>query len=207
MVYECDLAVFDKQSRCLLLPGQYEIPLRNFVGNFSAKKKKKKNRKEIQLTHDAHQKVPILRFRIAWTKKRYEDFVDYRLDDTDLTYVQSNQIKNVTDFHTGVNYHFFYNNNAGLLTQECNDFICPWCKINCSILFSLLMHLRLCHARFCFEFVPSSERMAKIDVCIDQMYNGSYTGSPLDNTKCKSEPDMYIFVRRRDHPLRAPSYT
>lgn len=52
-------------------------------------------------------------------------------------------------------YQFVYNNNSRQQTEARRDFHCPWCSLNCMALYSLLKHLKLCHARFTFTYVVS----------------------------------------------------
>lgn len=75
-------------------------------------------------------------------------------------------------------YQLIHNNYTRQQT-ETTEFTCPWCALNCCILYSLLKHLKLCHARFVFNFVPIANG-ARIDVSINELYDGSYNGSPHD---------------------------
>lgn len=72
-------------------------------------------------------------------------------------------------------FHFVYNNVSHQTTEltTCKD--CPWCNLNCMSLYSLLKHLKLCHARFTFNFVQAGST-ARIEVAINEMFDGSYTG-------------------------------
>uniref|UniRef100_A0A182Y9E9 VEFS-Box domain-containing protein n=1 Tax=Anopheles stephensi TaxID=30069 RepID=A0A182Y9E9_ANOST len=76
-------------------------------------------------------------------------------------------------------YHFMHNNYSRQQTENTDEFACPWCCLNCGMLYSLLKHLKLCHARFNFNYVPIPEG-ARIDVTINELYDGSYNGSPHD---------------------------
>ncbi|XP_055529889.1 polycomb protein suz12 isoform X2 [Wyeomyia smithii] len=76
-------------------------------------------------------------------------------------------------------YQFVYNNNSRQQTETKLDFHCPWCSLNCSSLYPLLKHLKLCHARFIFTYIPVPNG-ARIDVSINELYDGSYNGSPHD---------------------------
>ncbi|XP_053686215.1 polycomb protein suz12 [Sabethes cyaneus] len=76
-------------------------------------------------------------------------------------------------------YQFVYNNNSRQQTETKLDFHCPWCSLNCSSLYPLLKHLKLCHARFIFTYIPIPNG-ARIDVSINELYDGSYNGSPHD---------------------------
>lgn len=74
-------------------------------------------------------------------------------------------------------YQFLYNNNSRQQTEACEDLHCPWCSLDCGKLYSLLKHLKLCHSRFTFTYVPIAQG-ARIDVAINECYDGSYAGSP-----------------------------
>nr|XP_040233024.2 polycomb protein suz12-B isoform X1 [Anopheles coluzzii] len=76
-------------------------------------------------------------------------------------------------------YHFIHNNYSRQRTETGDDYTCPWCSLNCAVLYSLLKHLKLCHARLNFNYVPIPEG-ARIDVTINELYDGSYNGSPHD---------------------------
>ncbi|XP_021707582.1 polycomb protein suz12 isoform X1 [Aedes aegypti] len=77
-------------------------------------------------------------------------------------------------------YQFVYNNNSRQQTETKSDFHCPWCSLNCGTLYPLLKHLKLCHARFIFTYIPIPPNGARIDVSINELYDGSYNGSPHD---------------------------
>uniref|UniRef100_A0A9J8A7E8 SUZ12 polycomb repressive complex 2 subunit a n=2 Tax=Cyprinus carpio TaxID=7962 RepID=A0A9J8A7E8_CYPCA len=78
-----------------------------------------------------------------------------------------------------VYYQFLYNNNARQQTEARDDLHCPWCTLNCRKLYSLLKHLKLSHSRFIFNYVPHPKG-ARIDVSINECYDGSYVGNPQD---------------------------
>ncbi|KAK7167908.1 hypothetical protein R3I94_002086 [Phoxinus phoxinus] len=78
-----------------------------------------------------------------------------------------------------VYYQFLYNNNTRQQTEARDDLHCPWCTLNCRKLYSLLKHLKLSHSRFIFNYVPHPKG-AKIDVSINECYDGSYVGNPQD---------------------------
>ncbi|XP_065360772.1 polycomb protein Su(z)12 isoform X2 [Calliphora vicina] len=77
-------------------------------------------------------------------------------------------------------YNFLYNNNTRQQTEYTQEVICPWCGLDCMRLYSLLKHLKLCHARFNFTYQPAAQNGARIDVTINDSYDGSYAGSPYD---------------------------
>ncbi|CAG7628836.1 unnamed protein product [Allacma fusca] len=81
-------------------------------------------------------------------------------------------------------YQFLYNNNTRQQTEARDDLRCPWCSLNCWNLYCLLKHLKLCHPRFHFTYVPLSGGLtpkgARIDVSINKSFDGSYSGSAYD---------------------------
>ncbi|XP_054593080.2 polycomb protein suz12-B [Nothobranchius furzeri] len=76
-------------------------------------------------------------------------------------------------------YQFQYNNNTRQQTEARDDLHCPWCTLNCRKLYSLLKHLKLSHSRFIFNYVPHPKG-AKVEVSINDCYDGSYAGNPQD---------------------------
>lgn len=254
IVYESEMVVFDKHNRCLLSEGEYELSLQeridaaanvaaaanvvNGAGGgggkarlpFSPKKHATWENSDIESlvkpAFETYQKLPVLKFRLAWTKERSADLVDRPLPITlaakqkqhdqlmtsngsggggvngDAVVVNKNNNEvAVTDDvgggtgteTAGVDYHFIYNNNTRQQTEACKDYQCPWCSLNCMALYGLLKHLKLCHARLNFTYVPQQSAAsatsgvggagkirARIDVCINETFDGSYTGSPHD---------------------------
>ncbi|KAM8845704.1 polycomb protein suz12-A-like isoform 1-T1 [Spinachia spinachia] len=76
-------------------------------------------------------------------------------------------------------YQFQYNSNTQQQTEARDDLHCPWCTLNCRKLYSLIKHLKLSHSRFIFTYVPHPKG-AKIEVSINECYDGSYAGNPQD---------------------------
>ncbi|CAG2162128.1 unnamed protein product [Oppiella nova] len=108
-------------------------------------------------------------------------------------------------------YQFLFNNNTRQQTKPQNDLCCPWCSLNCQLLYSLIKHLKLCHSRFVFNYVPDI-KCARIDVAINECYDGSYAGNPLDlsvntgfafsrNGPVRRNPVTHVIVC---HPKRYP---
>lgn len=83
------------------------------------------------------------------------------------------------DIASRIIYHFIYNNNSSQQTETFDNFNCPWCCLHCLNLYSLLKHLKLCHARFNFTYVPTPNGV-RVDVSINELFDGSYIGSPHD---------------------------
>ncbi|XP_030645872.1 polycomb protein suz12-A [Chanos chanos] len=97
-------------------------------------------------------------------------------------------------------YQFLYNNNTRQQTEARDDLHCPWCTLNCRRLYSLLKHLKLSHSRFIFSYVPHPKG-ARIDVSINECYDGSYAGNPQD---IHSQPG---FAFSRNGPVKRTPVT
>ncbi|XP_014609982.1 PREDICTED: polycomb protein suz12-B isoform X1 [Polistes canadensis] len=106
-------------------------------------------------------------------------------------------------------YQFLYNNNSRQQTEACEDLHCPWCSLDCGKLYSLLKHLKLCHSRFTFTYVPIPQG-ARIDVAINECYDGSYAGSPHELITQPSAPFGAVAAsgqQRSNGPTRRTSVT
>ncbi|XP_026019772.1 polycomb protein suz12-B-like [Astatotilapia calliptera] len=97
-------------------------------------------------------------------------------------------------------YQFQYNNNTRQQTEARDDLHCPWCTLNCRKLYSLVKHLKLSHSRFIFNYVPHPKG-AKIEVSINESYDGSYAGNPQD---IHSQPG---FAFSRNGPVKRTAVT
>ncbi|XP_048871647.1 polycomb protein suz12-B isoform X2 [Brienomyrus brachyistius] len=97
-------------------------------------------------------------------------------------------------------YQFLYNNNSRQQTEARDDLHCPWCTLNCRRLYSLLKHLKLSHSRFIFSYVPHPKG-ARIDVSVNECYDGSYVGNPQD---IHSQPG---FAFSRNGPVKRTAVT
>ncbi|XP_046873302.1 polycomb protein suz12-B-like isoform X4 [Hypomesus transpacificus] len=97
-------------------------------------------------------------------------------------------------------YQFLYNNNTRQQTEARDDLHCPWCTLNCRKLYSLLKHLKLSHSRFIFNYVPHPKG-ARVDVSINECYDGSYVGNPQD---VHSQPG---FAFSRNGPVKRTAVT
>ncbi|KAK1799480.1 hypothetical protein P4O66_007709 [Electrophorus voltai] len=99
-----------------------------------------------------------------------------------------------------VYYQFLYNNNTRQQTEARDDLHCPWCTLNCRKLYSLLKHLKLSHSRFIFNYLPHPKG-ARIDVSVNECYDGSYVGNPQD---IHCQPG---FAFSRNGPVKRSSVT
>lgn len=219
IIYEAEMLIFDKHNRCLLFDGDYEVNLiaiRNYepivINETSPKKHSVWEDLPTNDFYDTFHKLPILKFRLTWTKDKCNPYVDRPLPitirtehqfkpnkDNHLNHnndhlrngpektleVATNNNNNKTafvklyDIASRIIYRFIYNNHSSQQTEACDNFNCPWCNLNCIALYSLLKHLKLCHPRFNFTYVPT-EKSVRIDVTINDMFDCSYSGSPFD---------------------------
>lgn len=112
---------------------------------------------------------------------------------------------------TRVVYQFVYQQQTRQQTEARADMRCPWCLLQCRLLAALLKHLKLCHGRFTFAYVPHPKG-ARIDVSINECYDGSYSGNPQHfhtqtgyafgwTGPARRTPVTYVMVCR---PKRAP---
>lgn len=147
-------------------------------------------------------KSPTLKFHLTWTKEKAASYIerpmlldiktekDNKPDQNQnhngvvsLALPDNQQLQPIvpqTDVEqVKVNYLFIYHNSSRQQTEACLDYTCPWCRRNCECLYSLLKHLKLDHARFNFTYVPAYTP-ARIEVSINDLYDGSYTGAPHD---------------------------
>lgn len=93
--------------------------------------------------------------------------------------INQSMIVKLHDIASRIIYHFIYNNNSSQQTETFDNFNCPWCCLHCLSLYSLLKHLKLCHARFNFTYVPTPNGV-RVDVSLNEQFDGSYIGSPHD---------------------------
>lgn len=108
-------------------------------------------------------------------------------------------------------YQFVYQQQTRQQTEARTDLRCPWCLLQCRLLAALLKHLKLCHGRFTFAYVPHPKG-ARIDVSINECFDGSYAGNPQHlhtqtgyafgrTGPARRTPVTYVMVCR---PKRAP---
>uniref|UniRef100_A0A1B6DHJ5 Uncharacterized protein n=1 Tax=Clastoptera arizonana TaxID=38151 RepID=A0A1B6DHJ5_9HEMI len=203
-----DLIIYDKQNRCLLSDGDYELFLEQLNTNTTGAKIShgissweyigplNEDPGEHLASFEKFGSGPTLKFRLKWSREPIMSVVDRpKLLGTSLESLDNNSNKEnnrpdrsnkmKTD-HLSPNesklqivYQFLYNNNSRQQTEACEDLHCPWCSLDCNSLYSLLKHLKLCHSRFTFTYVPIPQG-ARIDVALNEHYDGSYTGSPQD---------------------------
>lgn len=206
--YSFELPIVDRNGPCLLTEGEYDMIAMESQTNNAYSPKKLPNWEYLNMDSEfvddfsvteSFGNAPTLKFRLSWAKQEIGGMVEYpepiAMYETEnkenLTAEMNaknnnnNTINDVKEEDKGgekvrIIYQFIYNNNSRQQTEACSDFYCPWCSLNCKKLHSLIKHLKLCHARFIFNYVPLEHGGARIDVAINENYDGSYTGSPHD---------------------------
>lgn len=207
-LYASELVVYDKHNRCLLSDADYELVLQEVTSATKSSPKKHSSWENVADLNescgnlDSFIKGPSVKFKLNWSQKPSEQFVER----PKLYPIEENKDNNVVSLNIKqeklqIVYQFVYNNNSRQQTEACEDLHCPWCSLNCNQLYTLLKHLKLCHSRFTFTYVPISVG-ARIDVAINELYDGSYTGSPHDLI---SQPSVCAFSR--NGPVRRASVT
>lgn len=210
-LYGSELIIYDKHNRCLLSNGDYEVVLQEVTNQTKNSPKKHSSWESVAELNECCGNIevfmagPTVKFKLNWASQPFARFVDrpkpYPIaadNKENIPIVNSNNVKQEK---MQIIYQFIYNNNSRQQTEACEDLHCPWCSINCNQLYTLLKHLKLCHARFTFTYVPISLG-ARIDVAINELYDGSYVGSPQDTI---SQPSVCAFSR--NGPVRRASVT
>nr|XP_036672400.1 polycomb protein Su(z)12 isoform X2 [Drosophila suzukii]XP_036672401.1 polycomb protein Su(z)12 isoform X2 [Drosophila suzukii] len=158
----------------------------------------------LSLTYDVYQQSPMLKFHLTLSNEqlpeiisapelqRYVQHLDAvaEMNHNNNNYSNNNNCSGLkngggsalcksTPEHIQIVYNFMYSNNTRQQTEYTQELNCPWCGLDCLRLYALLKHLKLCHARFNFTYQPAGSG-ARIDVTINDAYDGSYAGSPYD---------------------------
>uniref|UniRef100_A0A4W4EKK9 Uncharacterized protein n=1 Tax=Electrophorus electricus TaxID=8005 RepID=A0A4W4EKK9_ELEEL len=221
--FVAQMTVFDKNRRLQLLDGEYEVSMQQIE---DCPVSKKRATWETILDgkrlppFETFSQGPTLQFTLRWTGDASDPSTapvakPLSTRNSDAS-VPENTVTN-TSSSTGVQtrreqsvceprqklrifYQFLYNNNTRQQTEARDDLHCPWCTLNCRKLYSLLKHLKLSHSRFIFNYVPHPKG-ARIDVSINECYDGSYVGNPQD---IHSQPG---FAFSRNGPVKRTAVT
>ncbi|RDD43993.1 Polycomb protein suz12 [Trichoplax sp. H2] len=186
--YIAEVIIFDDKKRCHLLDGIYELSLREtknhstddgntFSEDFSWEGVKDSKGCGPIL---AFEETPKLKLRVTWDGDNDPNFYYPIRDNMDWRKFGKSmpQQKNPTSpdgkrqlaKREKVYFQFVYSNYKKQQTESRNDYYCPWCQVDCVILYCLLKHLRLCHARFSFIYMRL-KKGALIDVSINENYH------------------------------------
>ncbi|ALC44644.1 Su-z-12 [Drosophila busckii] len=206
-IYGSELILYEKSSG-LIAEGEYEAMLQplnsSSIKSFSPKKCTWETMPEsyipLSLSYDVYQQSPMLKFHLTLSNEQLPDsiaaselqrYVQHLDSETEHNNNNNNNNNNhcsglkhgnnckTTQEHIQIVYNFMYSNNTRQQTEYTQELNCPWCGLDCLRLYALLKHLKLCHARFNFTYQPAGSG-ARIDVTINDAYDGSYAGSPYD---------------------------
>ncbi|PFX29034.1 polycomb protein suz12-like [Stylophora pistillata] len=216
-VYTAELIVFDNNKHCLLTDGDYELALHEKHKRPGRKKGILSNRTSWENVFEGQMGPfevfaygPTLKFKLSWSgtplarPPRRPTSLPLRAPLTSQDSASTNDVRTPSEEANGnsesrkrqrVFYQFIYNNNTRQQTEARDDFFCPWCSIDCRGLYSLLKHLKLCHRRFIFTYAPHSKG-ERIDVSVNENYDGSYDGKPEDMN------DILGYALSREGPCR-----
>ncbi|XP_056020203.1 polycomb protein suz12-B-like isoform X2 [Ostrea edulis] len=217
-VFSTEVVIMDRTKKCHLVNGDYEFVLHEQGADFkNASWETVMNGKHVQ-AFEVFNFHPTLKCSIDWVlNSKPDNSFNSGATDTHTQYIMDNRLTQVP-LNSGtvskeeeqmtpkkrqrVFYQFLYNNSTRHQNEARDDLSCPWCALNCISLYGLLKHLRLCHARFNFIYVPHPKGV-RIDVTINERYDGSYAGNPQN---LFSNVDIgYAF--RRDGPIRRTPVT
>uniref|UniRef100_A0A674B7N1 SUZ12 polycomb repressive complex 2 subunit n=1 Tax=Salmo trutta TaxID=8032 RepID=A0A674B7N1_SALTR len=204
--FVAQMTVFDKNRRLQLLDGEYEVSMQQMV---DCPVNKKRATWETNLDgkllppFETFSKGPTLQFTLRWTGEPSDrstapvakPLATRNADASSLT--SDPRPCSLRPTQTV--------GETRKLTKW-YDLHCPWCTLNCRRLYSLLKHLKLAHSRFIFNYVPHPKG-ARIDVSINERYDGAYAGNPQDihsqpgfafsrNGPVKRSPVTHILVCR-----------
>uniref|UniRef100_A0A4W6FT26 SUZ12 polycomb repressive complex 2 subunit b n=1 Tax=Lates calcarifer TaxID=8187 RepID=A0A4W6FT26_LATCA len=218
--YVAQMTVFDKNRRLQLLDGEYEVSMQGMEDSPVSKKRATwetiLDGKRLP-PFETFSQGPTLQFTLRWTgdasgKSTAPSPMETRTSNhraalmtvkesvsTDIQ-TRKEQVPCEPRQKLRIFYQFLYNNNTRQQTEARDDLHCPWCTLNCSKLYSLLKHLKLSHSRFIFSYVPHPKG-ARIDVSINECYDGSYVGNPQD---IHSQPG---FAFSRNGPVKRTAVT
>uniref|UniRef100_A0A8C8GBC1 Polycomb protein VEFS-Box domain-containing protein n=1 Tax=Oncorhynchus tshawytscha TaxID=74940 RepID=A0A8C8GBC1_ONCTS len=219
--FVAQMTVFDKNRRLQLLDGEYEVSMQGMEDCPVSKKRATwetiLDGKVSRLPpFETFSQGPTLQFTLRWTGDASDKstapvakpLATRNSDGSSPVESRPSTLKSaplvinkpVMNFHLFVPWQFLYNNNTRQQTEARDDLHCPWCTLNCRKLYSLLKHLKQSHSRFIFNYVPHPKG-ARIDVSINECYDGSYVGNPQD---IHSQPG---FAFSRNGPVKRTAVT
>uniref|UniRef100_A0A8C6WF50 SUZ12 polycomb repressive complex 2 subunit n=1 Tax=Neogobius melanostomus TaxID=47308 RepID=A0A8C6WF50_9GOBI len=206
--FVAQMTVFDKNRRLQLLDGEYEVSMQEVeespIGKKRATWETTVDGKRLPPFENFSQ-GPTLQFTLRWTNDSSENLSPPTAKPLSTRNTDTNQeartrtaptqaLKDTVNSDLQLKkepvlseprqklrifYQFQYNHNTRQQTEARDDLHCPWCTINCRKLYSLIKHLKLSHSRFIFNYVPHPKG-ARIEVSINDCYDGSYAGNPQD---------------------------
>ncbi|CAN9505966.1 unnamed protein product [Ophioblennius macclurei] len=208
--FVAQMTVFDKNRRLQLLDGEYEVSMQETEECPVSKKRAtwETIQDGKRLPFESFSQGPTLQFTLRWTSNATDGSTAPVAKPLATRNSETNQDRRAcmlktmhtpavkeppnADVHTRrehisaeprqklrIFYQFQYNQNTRQQTEARDDLHCPWCTLNCRKLYSLLKHLKLSHSRFVFNYMPHPKG-AKIEVSVNECYDGSYAGNPQD---------------------------
>uniref|UniRef100_A0A672FTG0 SUZ12 polycomb repressive complex 2 subunit a n=1 Tax=Salarias fasciatus TaxID=181472 RepID=A0A672FTG0_SALFA len=200
--FVAQMTVFDKNRRLQLLDGEYEVSMQEME---DCPVSKKRATWETILDgkrlppFESFSQGPTLQFTLRWTSDSADRSTAPVAKPLATRNSETNQDPRASTCGSSTRW-FQYNQNTRQQTEARDDLHCPWCTLNCRKLYSLLKHLKLSHSRFIFNYVPHPKG-AKIEVSINECYDGSYAGNPQD---IHSQPG---FAFSRNGPVKRTAVT
>lgn len=205
-----ELVIYDETGQCQLAEGDYKILLREHVPQNITSTHWVTVPANTALKALPHE-IPSLELNLSWgnddIRKQCQPSKDRR-EVKKETVGQSPVVQERRQTH--VYYQFIFQSNSRQITEARGDLRCPWCYVDCRRLYSLLKHLKLCHSRFNFNYTPYRGG-AKIDVSVNDAYDGSYMGNPQRLVRrgpnggsqfpLRRTPITYFMVCRPQRPL------
>ncbi|XP_053383076.1 polycomb protein suz12-B-like [Mercenaria mercenaria] len=200
VTYSAELTLYGKQYQGVLKSGMYDLVLQDSASKFSTRDSRwdsSVGKRSIDLL-DEFGSSPTLKLYLCWTDDpegnqqckippcefvknnritKYSNFSGY--DSETSPQKIKEEAQSTPQKKMQVTYMFLYNDITRQQTDTRDNMRCPWCTVNCEKLYSLLKHLRLCHARFNILYVPMPKG-ARVDVTINDCYDGAYGGNPQD---------------------------
>lgn len=217
VTYTAVVPIFNEKLICQMTAGTYDIHVNPGPVIFSPKKEVWRQEESvpiIQTDLTSFEMGPMIRLKVSWVSPTGSENLKPPisvLNGSALTSIKTegdiNGTFNPKPFIESkiedirVTYRFVHNNTAQETVVR-NKFSCPWCFLNCSSLKPLVYHLKNCHPRFHFRsrYEQIKGRMeAKIDVSINDAFDGSYAGNPHSWPHTGFGP--------RDGPTRRTPYT
>eukprot|EP00117_Sycon_ciliatum_P011715 scpid39818/ scgid4987/ Polycomb protein Su(z)12; Suppressor 12 of zeste protein len=116
---------------------------------------------------------PSLRFVVTWPEGKPE-FLQSRPPRSNVSAgVEGLRSGNAAHPPLSVTYNFIYRNGQRQQTETADKLTCPWCRVFCFHIYSLLKHMQLNHPRFTFSLTQRGQAY-EIDVCLNSRYDVYY---------------------------------
>ncbi|XP_074648810.1 polycomb protein SUZ12-like [Tubulanus polymorphus] len=199
--FSTELVIYDKHKKCQLKNGEYEVAVYPMLGGLPTSPPSPvksvatwESLKDVNVAgpFEVFNTSPTIKFKLSWSgdidgsdtddnntensnsslnsaAKAFRDKIDRSIQNSESP----------RSPRTRVFYQFIYNKSTRQQTEARSDYHCPWCMLNCIEMYGLLKHLRLSHSRFNFIYSPHPQG-ARIDVSLNESYDGSYDGNPHD---------------------------